>query len=130
MTTKYHFAGTQIIFGVEQPTCFLVSDIWFFPDGSLDPVVLTHFPTATHFSWVTVDGVVHCSCAVSQFWSYPCFGHAFATVHPPLLLGSAWGISLAVLCGLFYVREKGLLGHSLHFQSFLNVNCTIHSSQN
>ena len=93
------------------------------------PVVLTHFPTATHFTWSTVDRVVHCSCAVFQFWSYPRFGRAFATAHPPLLSGSARGIFLVVLCSILYLGERGLLGHSLHFQSFLNVNCTVHSSQ-
>ena len=67
--------------------------------------------------------------AVFQFWSYPCFGHAFATAHPPLLSGSARGIFLVVPCNILYLGERGLLGHSLHFQSFLNVNCTVHSSQ-
>ena len=76
---------------------------------------------------MTVVGVVHRSCAVFQFWSYPRFGHAFATAHPPLLSGSAKGIFLAVPCSILRVGERGLLGDSLHFQFFLNVN--LHCSQ-
>ena len=63
------------------------------------------------------------------FWSYPRFSCAFATAHPLLLSGSAKGIFLVVVCSIFCFGERGLLGHILHFQSFLNVNCTVHSSQ-
>ena len=93
------------------------------------PVVLTHSPTVTYFSRVTVDTVVHCSCAVFRFWTYPCFSRVLATAHPPLLSASARGIFLVVLCSILCLGERGLLGHSLHFQSFLNVNFTVHSSQ-
>ena len=66
MMTKYHFTGTQNIFGVELLTSFLVSDIWFIPDGSLDPCCYYTFSHSYTFSWVTADGVV-------QFWSFPHF---------------------------------------------------------
>ena len=49
-----------------------------------------------------------------------------ATAHPLLLSGSARGIFLVVLCSILCEGERGLLGHGRHFQSFLNVNCTLH----
>ena len=68
--------------------------------------------------------------AFYQKWiSYPHFGCKFASPHPPLLSGSARGIFLVILCSILCYGERGLLGHILHFQSFLNVNCTVHSSQ-
>ena len=48
----------QNIFGVELLTCFLVSGFWLFLMALQTPGVLIHFPTATHFSWVTVIAVI------------------------------------------------------------------------
>ena len=88
---------TKLILEVELLTSFMVSYIWLFPDGSLDPCYSYTFPTSTGFSWVTFDWVIHCNCAFFQSWSCPSFSRASATPHPPLLSGNARGISLVVL---------------------------------
>ena len=120
--TEHFWGGVTNLFSI---VWHLVFSWWI-----LKPLLFLHiFPQLHIFPEWLLMGLFHCCCTVFWFWSYLLFSHAFATAHPPFLSSSARGIFLVVVHSILCFGERGLLGHSFHFQSFLNVNCTAHSSK-
>ena len=62
------------------------------------------------------------SCALIHSWSYPGISHAFSTVYPPSFRAVLGAFLLFLFVAGYSIEKRA-------FQSFLNVNCTVHSSQ-